>query len=77
MSRASDLIDLIEKKEKMPLAGHPYHSKTDNELKYIRKDAHDAAKAMRSIGNSDKESKYLDQINDADTVLNYRRNRNG
>jgi hypothetical protein len=55
----------------MPLKDHPYHHKTDDELKYIQKDAHEAAQAMK--GHSPKaEAKYLDQHNDASTVLYYR-----
>lgn len=61
--------------EGMPLDGHPYHSKSDNELKYIIKDAGQAAMAMK--GHSPKaEEKYLDQVNDASTVLYYRRMQN-
>lgn len=57
----------------MPLKGHPYHSKSDAELLYIIKDAGEAAKAMR--GHDERaEAKYLDQMNDACTVMNYRRN---
>lgn len=57
----------------MPLKGHPYHAKSDAELLYIIKDAGEAAKAMR--GHDERaEAKYLDQVNDACTVMNYRRN---
>lgn len=56
----------------MPIKDHPYHSKSDAELRYIIKDAGEAARAMR--GHSPKsEGKYLDQVNDASTVLNYRK----
>lgn len=55
-----------------PIPNHPYHKKSDAELLYIIKDAGEAAKAMR--GHSPQsESKYLDQVNDAATILNYRR----
>jgi hypothetical protein len=55
----------------MPLRGHPYHTKSDDELRYIMKDAGEAAEAMR--GHSSRaEGKYLDQKNDAATVLYYR-----
>lgn len=54
-----------------PLAGHPYHSKTCAELRYILKDASEAAEAMRGHA-PDAEAKYLDQVNDAATVLHYR-----
>lgn len=58
--------------ERMPLEGHPYHKKSDAELHYIIKDASEAAKAMK--GHSPKaEEKYLDQVNDASTVLYYRK----
>ena len=53
------------------LKGHPYHKKSDAELHYIVKDAGEAAKAMKSV-DSKAESKYLDQVNDASTVLHYR-----
>jgi hypothetical protein len=55
----------------VPLKDHPYHKKTDAELRYIQKDAAEAAKAMQ--GHAPKsEAKYLDQVNDASTVLHYR-----
>jgi hypothetical protein len=57
---------------RMPLEGHPYHQKSDAELRYIIKDAGEAAKNMRGMGNTEKEAKYLDQINDASTILHYR-----
>lgn len=56
----------------MPIKGHSYHTKSDEALRYIIKDAGEAARAMR--GHSPKsEAKYLDQVNDASTVLNYRK----
>jgi hypothetical protein len=49
-----------------------YRAKSDAELRYIARDAHEAADAMR--GHSPHaEAKYLDQVNDACTVLNERR----
>jgi hypothetical protein len=58
-----------------PLQGHPYHQKTDAQLRYIAKDASEAAKAMQ--GHSPRsEAKYLDQVNDASTVLGYRQRQN-
>jgi hypothetical protein len=57
-----------------PLSGHPYHNKTEAELRYIIRDAHEAAVAMRGW-NPEAECKYLDQMNDACTVLNYREGR--
>ena len=53
----------------MPLQGHPYHQKTNDELRYIAKDAHAAAIAGRGLSS---EGKYLDQVNDASTVLGFR-----
>ena len=53
----------------MPLKGHAYHTKTHAELKYIQKDASEAAKANKGRPS---EGKYLDQVNDASTVLHYR-----
>ena len=55
----------------MPLKGHDYHKKTDAELHYICKDAGEAAQAMKGH-NPQAEAKYLDQVNDASTVLHYR-----
>jgi len=56
-----------------PLKGHPYHTKSDEELNFIVKDAGEAAQAMK--GHSPKsEAKYIDQVNDASTVLHYRKN---
>jgi hypothetical protein len=53
----------------MPLKGHDYHTKTDAELRYIRKDAGEAARLQKGMSS---EPKYLDQVNDAETVLHYR-----
>jgi hypothetical protein len=54
-----------------PLAGHPYHGKTDAELHFIVQDAGSASIAMRGH-DAKAEAKYLDQVNDAATVLHYR-----
>lgn len=54
-----------------PIPGHPYHGRSTSELQFISKDASEAARAMKSF-NSQAESKYLDQVNDAQTVLGYR-----
>lgn len=63
-------------KEAMPLKGHEYHTKSDIELRGIQKDANEAAKAMK--GHDPKaEAKYLDQVNDASTVLYYRQKNGG
>jgi hypothetical protein len=48
-----------------------YATKTDEELRYIIKDASEAALAMRGHSPASEE-KYLDQVNDASTIL-YRR----
>ena len=61
------------KEARMPLKGHPYHKKTDAELRYIIKDAGEAAKNMQGH-NRQAEDKYADQVNDAQTVLYYRKN---
>ena len=45
-----------------------YRLKTTDELRYIAKDAHAAAVAMRGH-NPAAEAKYLDQVNDACTVM--------
>ena len=58
---------------RMPLSGHIYHAKTDAELRYIVRDAGEAARAMQGHDRQ-AEDRYLDQVNDAQTVLYYRRN---
>ena len=55
-----------------PIDGHPYHDKTDAALLYIIKDAGEAARVLRGHDYA-AECKYLDQVNDACTVLRYRR----
>lgn len=65
----------LDEADRIPLAGHAYHDKTDAELRYIIKDASEAARAMK--GTDEKaEAKYLDQVNDATTVLHYRKKKN-
>jgi len=59
-------------KPAMPIPGHDYHSKTNDELQFIQRDASAAAKNMQGMGNDKAEGKYLDQVNDASTVLGYR-----
>lgn len=55
----------------MPLKGHDFHTKSNEQLRFIAKDAGEAAKAMQ--GHSPQsENKYLDQVNDASTVLGFR-----
>lgn len=48
-----------------------YRTKTDAELRYIVRDAGEAARAMRDVDQA-AEAKYLDQVNDACSEL-YRR----
>ena len=55
-----------------PIPYHEYHNKRDAELRYIIKDAGEAAQNMRGM-DTEAECKYLDQVNDACTVLRYRR----
>jgi hypothetical protein len=64
--------NLEEGRLAMPLKGHEYHYKPDNQLHYIMKDAHEAAQNMKGH-NPQAEGKYLDQVNDAATVLGYRK----
>ena len=52
-----------------------YKMKSDAELLYIIKDAGEAALAMRGHDEKD-EAKYLDQMNDACTVMYSRRKDN-
>ena len=59
---------------RMPLFGHIYHAKSDAELRYIVRDAGEAARAMRGHDRT-AEDRYLDQSSDASTVLYYRRQR--
>jgi hypothetical protein len=56
-----------------PLKGHDFHTKSDASLRWIIKDASDAAECMQLLGNEKGEAKYRDQVNDACTVLAYRR----
>ena len=48
-----------------------YATKSDDALRFILKDAHEAALAMRGV-DAAAESKYLDQVNDAATTLSRR-----
>lgn len=58
------------------LNGHPYHNYTNDMLKFVIKDAGEAAKCAKELGNADAESKYLDHINNASTILYYRSRKN-
>ena len=53
------------------LPGHPFHDKSDAELLYLYHDARDAAHAMRDH-DARAEAKYLDQVNDACTIMHAR-----
>jgi hypothetical protein len=57
---------------RIPLHGHRYHALSDATLRYIATDAGNAAHAMRHHDPA-AECKYLDQVNDAATVLAHRR----
>lgn len=65
-------LDVSPWKPRKPLRGHAYHNKSDAELNYILKDAREAADATRTH-DPKAEAKYLDQINDAATVLHWRK----
>jgi|GEM_PF-4265027 len=54
------------------LKNHPYHALSDAVLAYIIKDAGSAARAMRGVSYA-AECKYLDQVNDACSILSARR----
>ena len=76
-SKIKSILSESRPSKQHPLEGHPYHSKSEDSLNYIIKDAGEAAKAMRTHGtiSGDKaEAKYLDQVNDASTVLHWRKN---
>jgi hypothetical protein len=62
-------VSLPRSPKGMPLKGHPYHTKTDAELHYIYRDAGETARLQKGMPS---EGKYLDQMNDASTVLYYR-----
>jgi hypothetical protein len=54
------------------LTGHSYHFKTDAELLYIIRDAGEAARCMKDV-DAKAEAKYLDQVNDASSIMHARR----
>lgn len=56
------------------LTGHSFHQKSDAQLLYIIRDAGEAARNMRGIDER-AEAKYLDQVNDACSIMHMRRNR--
>ena len=80
MSKTFDTVKSIlseaRESKRHALEGHPYHSKSDEQLKFIIKDAGEASKAMKTHGTPQgdaAESKYVDQVNDASTVLHFRK----
>jgi hypothetical protein len=56
----------------MHLSNTSYWTKSEAQLRYIIKDAGEAAAAMRGH-NPEAEGKYLDQLNDACSVLHWRK----
>jgi hypothetical protein len=75
----TDLDSVFESHgHRMPLQGHPYHKKSDAELHYIMKDAGEASRLHDQMHKgTGKFNKYADQVNDAATVLHYRRKGGG
>jgi len=59
-----------------PIPGHPFHTKSDAELRFIAKDAAEAGRNAQEMGDQRGVSKYADQVADAATVMGYR-NRGG
>lgn len=71
MSKQNESVELDEGVSRQhPIEGHSYHSKTNDQLHFIIKDAGAAAKAQKGMSS---EGKYLDQVNDASTVLGFRK----
>lgn len=62
---------------RMPLPGHPFHSKSDAELRYIQRDASEAGRNAQEMGDERGVNKYADQVNDAATILGYRQRSGG
>ena len=65
-------VKYIDKRARPPIPEHPFHKLDNAKLAYIQKDAALAAKAVRGHDRR-AETKYLDQVNDVTTILNYRR----
>lgn len=59
--------------QRHPLEGHDYHKMSHVELRGIMKDAGEAKQKAREMGNEKGENKYADQVNDAATVLHWRK----
>jgi hypothetical protein len=57
---------------KRPIPGSPMHAKTNDELRFIQRDAHEAGRNAQQMGDERGVNKYADQVNDASTVLGYR-----
>lgn len=55
-----------------PLPGHAYHKMTNDQLRYIAKDAGEAGRNAQDMGDERGINKYADQVNDAASVLGYR-----
>lgn len=55
-----------------PIPGHPFHKKTDAELRYIAKDAAEAGRNAAAMGDDRGVNKYADQVADAASVAGYR-----
>lgn len=53
------------------IADHRFHTLTVSELLFVARDAHEAAKNFQGW-NVEAECKYLDQVNDACSVMAYR-----
>lgn len=68
----SAAVEKILNEARIPLEGHPYHKKSDAELKYIQKDAGQSARDFKGY-DPKAEAKYLDQVNDATTILYHRK----
>lgn len=62
----------IPKAEGVILQNQHYWRETDAALRYILRDAAEAAQNMHDMGNDAAERKYLDQVNDACTVIAWR-----
>ena len=58
-----------------PLPGHAFHFKSDAELRFVIKDADEAGRNAHGMGDTVAMCKYLDQVNDACTILHYREQR--
>lgn len=65
--------DVIPKCPNLQLVHSHYWRKPDAHLHFIMQDASEAAKNAAEMGDLHTECKYLDQINDASTVLGWRR----